>query len=170
VFRVETRSPLPEIAGTRPVETVIFVGLQASGKTTFYLARFFQTHVRLSLDMLRTRHRLDLLLRACIEAKQPFVVDNTNVTAAERAAAIEPAIAAGFRVVGYYFETPLGECLRRNDLREGRERVPPRGIFGTVKRLEPPVRCEGFDALFRVRPDGQPGFRVEEWGDEVQRA
>jgi predicted kinase len=152
------------------MEAVIFVGLQASGKTSFYLARFFQTHVRLSLDMLRTRHRLDLLMRSCIEAKQPFVADNTNAGASERAACIELAAAARFRVVGYYFETPLSECLRRNDLREGRERIPPKGIFGTLKRLEPPRRREGFDALYRVRPVSPSGFRVEEWSDEVQRA
>ena len=67
------------------MEAVIFVGVQGSGKTTLYLERFFTTHVRLSLDMLRTRNRERLLLDACIEAKQPFVIDNTNPTVEERA-------------------------------------------------------------------------------------
>ena len=40
--------------------------------------RFFRTHVRLSLDMLRTRHRERLLFQAYLEAKQSFVIDNTN--------------------------------------------------------------------------------------------
>ena len=39
------------------MEAVVFCGIQASGKTTFYLERFFQSHVRLNLDMLKTRHR-----------------------------------------------------------------------------------------------------------------
>ena len=56
------------------MEAVIFVGIQASGKSTFYKERFFDTHVRLNLDMLRTRHREKLLLRACLEGKQPFVL------------------------------------------------------------------------------------------------
>ncbi len=44
------------------MEEVIFCGIQASGKTTFYRERFFDTHVRISLDLLRTRRREQLLL------------------------------------------------------------------------------------------------------------
>jgi predicted kinase len=82
------------------VEAVIFVGLQGAGKSTFYRHRFFDTHLRISLDMLKTRHRERWLLRACVEARQPFVVDNTNPTRAERAVYIGAARQAGFRVVG----------------------------------------------------------------------
>ena len=156
--------------GTGVIEAIVFVGLQGAGKTSFYLARFLQTHIRLSLDMLRTRHRLDLLVRACIDARQPFVIDNTNISASERALYIQPARAGRFRVVGYWFDTPVGECLRRNERREGRARVPVKGILGTAKRLEPPRMSEGFDALYRVRPDGSLGFAVEVWGDAVSRA
>jgi predicted kinase len=152
------------------VEAITFIGIQGSGKTSFYLSRFFQTHIRLSLDMLRTRHRLDLLLRSCIDAKQQFVLDNTNVTASQREPYIALARTARFRVTGYYFDTPLAECLRRNELREGRERIPKRGIFGTLKQLEMPAMREGFDALYRVRPNGSDGFVIEAWGDEVQRS
>ncbi|HEX6716319.1 MAG TPA: hypothetical protein VF088_04375 [Pyrinomonadaceae bacterium] len=35
--------------------------------------------------MLKTKHRLRLILQACLETKQPFVVDNTNVTNEVRA-------------------------------------------------------------------------------------
>lgn len=63
------------------MEAVILIGVQGSGKTTFYLRRFFETHVRFSLDMLRTRRRERILLMACVEAKQPFVIDNTNAAA-----------------------------------------------------------------------------------------
>jgi len=51
------------------MQAIIFTGIQAAGKTSFYLERFFRTHVRINLDMLRTRHREWLLLNACIEAK-----------------------------------------------------------------------------------------------------
>lgn len=90
------------------MEAVVFCGIQASGKTTFYLERFFKSHVRLNLDMLKTRHRERVLLNACLETGQRFVVDNTNPTASERRRYVEPAIAAGFRVVGYFFATPRG--------------------------------------------------------------
>jgi hypothetical protein len=73
------------------MQAVIFCGIQGTGKSTFYLRRFFDTHVRINLDMLRTRHREWQLVRASVEAKQPFVVDNTNPTAAERARYILPA-------------------------------------------------------------------------------
>ncbi|HWE94100.1 MAG TPA: hypothetical protein VG269_09070 [Tepidisphaeraceae bacterium] len=39
------------------MEAVIFCGVQGSGKSTFFRERFFDTHLRLNLDMLRTRHR-----------------------------------------------------------------------------------------------------------------
>lgn len=142
------------------MEAVVFVGIQASGKTSFYLARFVRTHVRISLDMLHTRHREAILLRACLEAKQPFVVDNTNPTAAERARYLLPAKGARFRTVGYYFPPDLETCLERNAARPARERVPPKGVVGTLHRLEPPTLAEGFDEIFAVVPDGTDGFSV----------
>jgi len=55
------------------MEAVIFIGIQGSGKSTFYNVRFFDTHVRINLDMLKTKHRQQLLLNACIEGKQPLL-------------------------------------------------------------------------------------------------
>ena len=143
-------------------DAVIFVGLQASGKSTFYQERFFDTHVRINLDMLKTRRRESLLLQACIEAQQPFVVDNTNVTAAERTGYIETARAAGFRVVGYYFETTVSAAIGRNNARTGKARVPPQAIGGTAKRLQPPTLAEGFAVLYHVRIVPGGSFLVEE--------
>src|ERR1044071_4428585 len=85
------------------MEAVLFIGIQGAGKSTFYLRRFADTHVRINKDMLKTRYREQVFLHASILAKQPFVGDNTNVLASERAKYIEPAKAAGFRIVGYYF-------------------------------------------------------------------
>jgi predicted kinase len=93
---------------------VIFVGIQASGKSTLYQQRFFATHVRISLDLLRTRRRERALLDWCIHHQQRFVVDNTNPTAAERAVYIVPARAAGFQVVGYVFESHVRTSIARN--------------------------------------------------------
>ena len=56
------------------MEMVLFIGIQATGKSSFYLERFFRTHVRVNLDMLKTHHREDLLVKACLEGKTPFVV------------------------------------------------------------------------------------------------
>jgi predicted kinase len=144
------------------MEAIIFAGIQASGKSTFYKQRFFNTHVRVNLDMLKTRNRENLLLRACIEMKQPFVVDNTNPGAADRARYIALAREAGFRVVGYYFQSTVGEAMRRNSEREGIARVPPAAIGGTYKRFQPPSLSEGFDALYTVTIGSDGAFIVEE--------
>lgn len=148
-------------------EAVIFIGLQGSGKSSFFTDRFFGSHVRINLDMLRTRHRETLLLRACIEMKQHFVVDNTNPLPAERARYIEPARKAGFRVVGYYFWPDLTGSIRRNQGRAGRERVPTQAIVATARRLQTPTLGEGFDQLYRVMID-QGQFSVSEWTDSVR--
>ena len=149
------------------MEAVIFCGVQATGKSTFFRERFFDTHVRINLDMLRTRHREALFLRACVEAKQPFVVDNTNPTAAERATYIAAALAGGFRVVGYYFACVLDAALERNDRRPLHQRVPRAGILGTYKRLELPSPAEGFDELNYVKWPQTGGFIIKAWRDEV---
>lgn len=144
------------------MHAVIFVGLQASGKSTFYKTRFYRTHIRLNLDMLKTRHRETILLRACIEAKQPFVIDNTNPTLKERARYIEPAKTAGFSVVGYYFQSTSENALRYNMQRPDMERVPAVAIYATAKKLEIPDFSEGFDALYHVVMDGHGDFTVQE--------
>ncbi|WP_241668729.1 AAA family ATPase [Stutzerimonas nosocomialis] len=90
------------------MELILFIGIQAAGKSTFYTRRLFDTHLRLDLDMLRTRHCERSVLQTCLATQQRLVVDNTNPTLAERAAYIAPARAAGFRVTGYFFEPPPG--------------------------------------------------------------
>lgn len=148
------------------MEAVIFVGAQAAGKSSYFRERFFRTHVRVSLDLLKTRHREGRFLDLCLESGQRFVVDNTNPTREERARYILPAKAAGFAVVGYYFRSSGAECLDRNAKREGTERVPDVAVLSTAKRLERPAPAEGFDQLWYVRiEDGR--FVTEEWTDAV---
>lgn len=136
------------------MEGIVFVGIQASGKTSFYQRFFYKTHIRLSLDMLKTRHREKILLHACIRAKQPFVVDNTNPSELERKKYIEPLIAAGFKVKGYYFVSRLQDSLERNVMRTGKEQIPEAGVRGTYKKLQLPSYKEGFDELFEVTLSG----------------
>ena len=96
------------------MEVIIFMGIQGSGKSTFYRERFIDTHIRINLDMLKTRHREQYLVNACIVAKQAFVVDNTNPTKADRCRYIQPAKAAGLKIIGYYFQPQVEACQQRN--------------------------------------------------------
>ena len=132
------------------MEAVIFVGVQGSGKTTFYRERFADTHVRISLDMLRTRRRERLLVDACLQGRQPFVLDNTNPLATDRAEYIAAVSAFKFRVVGYYFEASLKDAIRRNNQRSGKKMIPAPGVVSTFRKMQPPTLAEGFDSLYVV--------------------
>jgi predicted kinase len=142
------------------------MGVQGSGKTTFYRDRFFDTHVRINLDMLKTRHREQLLLAACLAAKQPFVVDNTNPLPTDRARYIGVAREAGFRVVAYFFDTPLRDAIQRNNQRTGKQKIPVPAIAGAFRKLQVPTRQEGFDDVYSVTigPDG--GFVVSKRAEQ----
>ncbi len=149
------------------MEAVILIGLQASGKTTFYRERFFSTHVRISLDMLKTRHREMRFVQVCLETQQPFVIDTTNPTKEDRRRYIEAAKAARFRAVGYYLQSSVGECKARNAGRSESQQVPLPGLLGTYKRLELPSLSEGLDELYYVRIGEEGQFVIERWSDEV---
>lgn len=148
------------------MEGIIFIGIQASGKSTFYQRYFFKTHVRISLDMLKTRNRESILLNACIEAKQPFVIDNTNPDIEVRKKYIQILRENGLSIKGYYFQSNINECLARNKLREGKENIPEVGVKGTYNRLELPSYTEGFDQLYYVSMYHNE-FIVKEWKNEI---
>lgn len=149
------------------MEAVIFVGIQGAGKSTFFKERFFDTHIRVNLDMLRTKHREKLLFETCLEAKQKFVLDKTNLTCEERAKYIVSVKSFGFKVVGYYFQTNLEKALERNNQRIGKAKIPEKGLFNSFKRLEIPKFNEGFDELFYVSINEENKFIVEDWKDEI---
>jgi predicted kinase len=145
-----------------PPTCILLIGIPASGKSSFYQARFADTHVRINRDMVRTAHRVRMLRDACLKGGISFVLDNTNLTRKERSEHIEAARAAGFRVEGCFLQSRREECAERNRGRPPNQRVPDAAIGGMSARLELPSRDEGFDALYFVRllPDG---FDVQEW-------
>lgn len=149
------------------MQLIIFIGIQGAGKSTFFKENFADTHIRINLDMLRTKHREKLLIDACFEAKQPFVIDKTNATVEERAKYIALARQHRFSVVGYYFASSVDEALERNERREGKAKVPEQAIKGTYNRLQIPRFAEGFDELFYVKTREAKGFVVENRKDEI---
>ena len=142
------------------MECVVFVGLPASGKSTFYQRRFAASHVHISKDLWGksvdkgTRQAREL--RAALAAGRPVVVDNTSPAPADRAVVIAAARAHGARVIGYYFAATTREAVARNRGRQGAARVPDVAIFTAAKRMVVPDKAEGYDELYSVRilPDG----------------
>ncbi|MGL6072944.1 MAG: AAA family ATPase [Fimbriiglobus sp.] len=149
------------------MEAVIFMGIQAAGKSSFYRERFFRTHMRINLDMLRSRFREKAFLDCCLQTQMKFVVDNTNPTRDDRARYIVPAKAAKYRIIGYYFTATLEECQVRNAARQGKDCIPFVGLASVAKVFEKPSLGEGFDELFAVSLAPDIGFQVQEWSDEV---
>jgi predicted kinase len=143
------------------MEAIVLCGLQGAGKTTLYRARWQATHVRISMDELGSRAREAALLEECLADGRPFVVDNTNPTAADRRRYLVPAREAGFRVVGYLVDAAAHEALGRNAGRAGRERIPGRGVAGTARRFIRPTPEEGFDELWHATAASDGGFRIE---------
>jgi tRNA uridine 5-carbamoylmethylation protein Kti12 len=133
------------------MELALFVGTQGSGKTSFYAVELIHTHVRISRDLVRTKHRERRLFETCLDLQQPFVLDNTNPTRAVRAPWIALARAREVPVVGYWFDVPLADALARNAGRAGARRIPDSALESTYARLEPPQLDEGFERVLVVR-------------------
>ncbi len=126
-------------------EAVIFVGLQGSGKTTYFEKHFAGTHEHVSRDVQRTAEREAALIRECLASGRSFVLDNTNATRAVRAPYIQQAKAAGFYVRSYFFDTPVRTAIGRNNHRKDKKSIPVPAILRTAKLLEPPTLDEGID-------------------------
>jgi predicted kinase len=132
-------------------ELIVFVGIQGSGKSTYYRAHLAATHVHVSKDLMLNARDRDAkqhqLVVAALKAGQSVVVDNTSPTPAVREPLIRVGKAHGARVVAYYFATPVKDAVARNRGREGKARVPDVAIFVTAKKLVPPTLEEGFDEV-----------------------
>lgn len=133
------------------MEVVIFCGIQATGKSSFYKQNFFKTHVHISMDLLKTRNRENLFIDLCLETEQSFVIDNTNPSRDDRAKYLEKIRdKRDCKLICYYFQSKIEDALNRNTERTGKERIPDVGIKATFNKLELPSFDEGFDEIYYV--------------------
>ena len=100
------------------MELIIFIGLQGSGKSTFYRTYLAVTHEHVSKDVLGNnknpnRRQLQLIERA-LQAQHSVAVDNTNPTIEVRRPLVELGRQYGAIITGYYFEADLKQSLERN--------------------------------------------------------
>ena len=140
----------------------ILMGLQGSGKSTFYKTYLSDNFVHVNLDTLKTRHQEKLLIEECLSNEASYAIVNTNPTRLDRERYIPIAKKAGYRIVGYFLESKIMYCMQRNALRKGRARVPEKAIAATFNKLEIPSYNEGFDELYFVKNDGVT-MTIQEW-------
>jgi predicted kinase len=147
-----------------PLECIILIGLPGSGKTTLFNERFAKSHSHVSKDLWPNASgretRQQKLIEEKLAAGESIVIDNTNPTARERARIIATARLYRARVMGFFFDVSTRAAVARNAARTGRSKVPNVAIFTTAKRLERPVKAEGFDELFRVEISEDRSLRV----------
>jgi predicted kinase len=138
------------------LELVIFVGLQAAGKSTYYQTHFAATHVHVSKDLMKnSRNRgatQERQIEEALAAGRSVVVDNTNPAPDVRAPLIAQGRRHGARVVALYFETVVKDAVVRNRRREGKARVPDVAIFRSARQLRPPSLEEGLDEVRVIAP------------------
>ncbi|GAA3936764.1 hypothetical protein GCM10023085_17720 [Actinomadura viridis] len=152
------------------MELAILIGLQASGKTTFYRRHLAGTHAHVSKDLFgrssrRKQARQLALIAQALEDGRDVAVDNTNPSPEEWAPLIELGRRYGARVTGYWFPPEIPGAVLRNAARPAHIRVPDAGIYATLGRLRRPRAADGFDALRVVRLDGAGGFTVTDPND-----
>jgi predicted kinase len=133
------------------MQLILFIGIPGSGKSTFYKERFFNSHTRISLDLLNTRNKEQRFLDLAFSLQQRIVIDNTNVLKEERAKYIIQARLNRYDVIGYYFECNLTDCLHRNENRVGNDKIEKAGVIAKFKQLQPPSLDEDLDALYFVK-------------------
>jgi predicted kinase len=131
-IRQTTMSVLP--FEKKEKQAIIFIGIQACGKTTFYYRMLSDgNYAHISLDDLHTRNKESQELMKCLESGNSFVIDNTNPEIPDRATYIQKAKEHGYQVIGIFFQSRVKDCVRRNEERGGK--VPSKAIACTSNKL-----------------------------------
>ncbi len=149
------------------MQAILFIGIPATGKSTFYKQDYADTHVRVNGDMLKGNKGCEKdLIDACLRHGQPFVIDKMNFTKKHRASYLEQAKLAGFLRIGYYFQSVKADALRRNRNPDREEKnLPDVAVHNAAAKLEMPNYAEGFDKLYYVKITCDETFLATPWED-----
>ena len=148
---------------TNKAKMLIFIGIPASGKTSFYNQYFKNDYKHINLDTLKTRYQETLAIQEGFKYKENLVIDNTNITKEERQKYILAGKENNYKIIGYYFKSSINECIERNEKRENK--IPRTAVANKFNHLELPDFNEGFDELFYVSIEGNE-FKTKQWNSD----
>lgn len=133
---------------------VLMIGPPGAGKSTHVAQAFSRKDwTVLSLDALGKRSRQFQKFYQALQADQDVIIDDTNVTRDIRSRFVQPAKDKGYSVRAVWIDTPFAECVKRNEGRKVKKRVPDVAIKSKFKDFERPTIDEGFDDIVCVRPE-----------------
>ena len=147
-------------------KVIIFIGLQGSGKTYYYNHYLAENYKHINLDELHTRNKEWRKIESYVESWTDFVIDNTNPQKSDRERYIPYLKESGYYIIGYFFESKIQDCIRRNEQREGKAKVPIKAIAATSNKLEMPDKNEGFDEIHYIARNGDGSMYKKEWREQ----
>ena len=133
---------------------VIFMGPHRSGKTFYFKWHYEGKFIHIHTDEDQAKDEEQLLIQDCMEKGVDFVVDNMNLSKAERVVYIRSAKAAGYRIIGYLFKTQVSGHYKTFDRNFRAEQRYSEILPADLSRLELPDYSEGFDELYFVEHMG----------------
>ena len=139
------------------------MGIPGAGKSTF-CKKCLTDYGRINLDTLGTRKKEKVEFEELMKIGKNIVIDNTNCKNEDRARYIPDAKKQSYKIVGYYFPPDFNTCIKRNNRRRGKRRVPELVVmkFDFWLRENKPSFDEGFDELYIVNNDDKD-FQIVEF-------
>lgn len=152
----------------------LMIGLPASGKSTF-CKQITKKHAYTDAYISRDEIRYSMLddkdkyfakenhvfkeyisrIKTCLSKGYNVYADATHLNIASRRKVIEQIKRSGIQcsIIGIWIDTPIKDCLYRNNLREGRAKVPYEAMMDMYNKFQVPSYSEGFNTIIRVEGD-----------------
>ncbi len=89
-------------------------------------------------------------IQNAINRGEDVYIDATHINANSRRKVLKRLKLNGAELIGVNVMIPLNESIRRNNLREGREKVPESVITKMSYDFSPITMTEGFDAIINI--------------------
>lgn len=141
----------PYIFKSNKPEVIINIGLPASGKSKYSLDKICPDtdYVYINQDTLKTAKKCATVLETALKAGKSVVIDNTNMTKANRKVFIDIANKYKIKSRCLNFTTPHDVCIHnsyfRNYITNGDVDVIPKIVYNIMKKkYEKPELSEGF--------------------------